>query len=462
MKGSIRGVAATFLALLGLTAVWLTVGSTYAGSRYGDDPRNTRTAVDLDGPRGRILTADGVVLAEDDGSRRSYPRSSGYAHLVGYDDGEIRTGLESTRIREMLTRDDGSLEALLVSLTGGDLGPPDLHLTVVDALQRAAIDALGGRTGAVVAMDPTTGAILAYVSSPSFDPNTVASGARHRDDLDATTAIDRVAHRLLPPGSTFKTIVAAAALDRGADLDTLFDDAADYTPPGGIPINNAVVGPCRNGTITLLDAFVVSCNTVFAELAVDLGAGPIVAAAARFGFNARIPWELGNEPGVVPAAADLDADTPALAQSGIGERDVRATPLLMAMVAAAIANDGVAMAPHVVATRTAPDGTVISRYSPQSLGRVIPSATAAQLVEMMRAVVVSGTGTGATVGDVAVAGKTGTAEGGGGPHAWFIGFGPTDDPRIAVAVVVEGGGGGGRVAAPIAARVIAAWRDSMG
>ncbi|HUG75846.1 MAG TPA: penicillin-binding transpeptidase domain-containing protein, partial [Acidimicrobiia bacterium] len=205
-----------------------------------------------------------------------------------------------------------------------------------------------------------------------------------------------------------------------------------------------------------------SCNTVFAELAVDLGAGPIVAAASRFGFNARIPWELGNEPGVIPAAADLDADRPALAQSGIGERDVRATPLLMAMVAAAIANDGVAMAPHVVATRTAPDGTLISRYSPQSLGRVIPSVMAADLAEMMRAVVVGGTGTGATVGDVAVAGKTGTAEGGGGPHAWFIGFGPTDDPRIAVAVVVEGGGSGGGVAAPIAAQVIAAWRDSMG
>lgn len=463
MKGPIRGVAATFLALLGFTAVWLTVGSSYAGSRYADDPRNTRVAVDLDGPRGRMLTADGVVLAEDDGTRRSYPRSTAYAHLVGYDDGETRTGLESTRIREMLTRDDRSLEALLVSLTGGDLGPPDLHLTVVDAVQRAAIDALGGRTGAVVAIDPTTGAILAYVSSPSFDPNTVASGARHRDDLDAATAIDRVAHRLLPPGSTFKTIVAAAALNRGTDLDTLFDDAADYTPPGGIPINNAGAGPCRDGTtITLLDAFVVSCNVVFAELAVDLGGGPIVAAAARFGFNARIPWELGNEPGVVPAAADLDADTPALAQSGIGERDVRATPLLMAMVAAAIANDGVAMAPYVVATRTAPDGTVISRYSGQSLGRVIPMATAAALTEMMRAVVVIGTGTGATVGDVAVAGKTGTAEGGGGPHAWFIGFGPTDDPRIAVAVVVEGGGSGGGVAAPIAARVIAAWRDSMG
>jgi peptidoglycan glycosyltransferase len=463
VKDSIRGVAATFLALLGFTALWLTVGSSYAGSRYGDDPRNTRSAVDLGGPRGRILTADGVVLAEEDDNRRSYPRSNAYAHLVGYDNGDTRTGLEGTRTREMLTRDDGSLEALLVSLTGGDLGPPDLHLTVVDAIQRTAIDALGGQTGAVVAMDPTTGAILAYVSSPSFDPNTVASGARHHDDLDEATAIDRVAHRLLPPGSTFKTIVAIAALDGGADLGTLFDDAADYTPPGGIPINNAGGGLCRNGTtITLLDAFVVSCNTVFAELTVDLGAEPIVAAAARLGFNARIPWELGNEPGVIPAAAQLDADTPALAQSGIGERDVRATPLLMAMVAAAIANDGIAMAPHVVATRTAPDGTLISRYSAQSLGRVIPSATAAKLAEMMRAVVVSGTGTGATVGDVEVAGKTGTAEGGGGPHAWFIGFGPTDEPRIAVAVVVEGGGSGGGVAAPIAARVIAAWRDSVG
>lgn len=463
MKGSIRGTAAAFLGLLAFTAVWLTVGSSYAGSRYGDDPRNTRTAVDLDGPRGRIVTADGVVVAEDAGTRRSYPRSGAYAHLVGYDDGDTRTGLEGTRTREMLTRDDGSLESLLISLTGGDLGPPDLRLTVVDAIQRAAIDALGGRTGAVVALDPTTGAILAYVSSPSFDPNSLSAGDRQPDDLDPESVIDRVAHRVLPPGSTFKTVVAAAALDRGADLETLFDDAASYTPPGGIPINNAGDRVCGDGTtITFLDAFVVSCNTVFAELAVNLGADSIVTAATRFGFNARIPWELGNEPGVIPSADALDADIPALAQSGIGERDVRATPLLMAMLAAAIANDGVAVAPHVVSARVAPDGSVIERFSSSSLGRVIPSSTASALAEMMREVVVRGTGTAAAVGDVAVAGKTGTAEGGGGPHAWFIGFGPTDDPRIAVAVVVEGGGSGGGVAAPIAARVIAAWRDWVG
>lgn len=466
MRPAVRPVAVALLALLGVIGVWLTGLTTHAGSRYSDDRRNLRAVIATDGPRGRIVTADGVVVAaDDDAGGRSYPRGAAYAHLVGYDTGTERRGLEASRALDLLARDDGSLTSWLIELTGGDLGPPDIELTVVDAVQEAALSALTGHTGAVVALDPRTGAVLAYASSPSFDPNGVVTGSLDPASDDAAAAmVDRAADRLLPPGSTFKVIVAAAALEQGASPDTLYPDSDAYTPAGGEPIRNAAPGFCGDGDkIGLLDALVVSCNTAFAALAVDLGTGPVVRAAERFGFGARLPWEIGSERSVIPSAADLDADVPALAQSGIGERDVRATPLLMAMVAAAIANEGVMMAPHTVAAVVAPGGEVLARTRPAALQRAVAAEAASHLLGMMEQVVLRGTGTGASVPGVRVAGKTGTAEGGGGPHAWFIGVAPVDNPTIAVAVVIESGGSGttgGRVAAPIAARVIASWLNS--
>jgi penicillin-binding protein A len=461
MRPAVRPVAVTFLGLIALVAIWLTYLSADAGSRYRDDPRNLRPTIDLEGPRGRIVTADGVVLARDrEGGGREYPEGARYAHLVGYDRGESLIGLEATRRVALLSRDDGSLTSLLMRLTGADLGPPDLRLTIIDAVHSVAVDALAGHTGAVIALDPKTGAVLAYASSPSFDPNAVVrEDAEPADDA----AIDRVASRILPPGSTFKVVVAAAALATGATLDSTFDDSSSYTPPTGQPIRNAGGGTCAGGgTITLLDAFVVSCNTVFAELAADLGGVAVVGTAQRFGFNAALPWELGAERSVIPTAASLDADIPSLAQTGIGERDVRVTPLLMAMIAAAVANDGAAPVPYVIDAVLAPDGSVVSETTRRSFGRSVTSDVAARLREMMIQVVERGTGTVAAVPGVQVAGKTGTAEGGGGPHAWFIGFAPAEDPRIAVAVVVESAGSGssgGRTAAPIAARVIAAYLE---
>jgi penicillin-binding protein A len=462
VKPKVRPVAVSFLGLVALTALWLTYVSADAGSRYRDDPRNLRTTRALDGPRGDIVTADGVVVARDgESGGREYPRGPSYAHLVGYDTGNDAAGVEATRRIELLSRDDGSLTSLLMRLTGADLGPPDIRLTVVDSVQATAVDALSGHTGAVIALDPSTGAVIAYASSPSFDPNDLVRGTA--DPVDDVT-LDRVSRRLLPPGSTFKVVVAAAALDAGAGLDTAFEDSDSYTPPTGQPIRNAGGGVCGDGrSITLLDALVVSCNTVFAQLAADLGGLAVVGTAQRFGFNAALPWELGAERSVIPSAASLDADVPSLAQSGIGERDVRVTPLLMAMIAAAVANDGVAMAPYVVDSVVAPNGSVVSATTPRSFGRSVTADVSAGLARMMIEVVARGTGTGAAVPEVQVAGKTGTAEGGGGPHAWFIGFAPAEDPRIAVAVVIESGGSGtsgGRTAAPIAARVIAAYMES--
>jgi peptidoglycan glycosyltransferase len=460
MRSGLRPVAFTLAGLLGMWGVWLTWTVTAGAAQYRDDPRNVRTlAGPADPSRGRILSADGVVLAEDgpDGER-VYPEGASYAHLVGFDAPSGRSGIEATRYGALQSRDDGSITAWLRGLLGDDLGPPDARLTVVDELQRAAVASLGDRPGAIVVIDPRTGAVLAYASSPPFDPVAVVDGEVDLADQEVADAlVDLAADRILPPGSTFKVVVAAAALDAGLHLESVIPAGSSYTPPTGEPIGNFGGGGCGGDPITLTDALAVSCNTAFARLAVDLGGEPVAAAAQRAGFNSPLPWETGAAVSSIPPGEELDDDLPALAQTGLGERDVRATPLLMATIAAAIANEGIAMAPFVVDAVVAPDGEVLEAAAPERLGRMFSAGAAADLVQMMVEVVARGTGQPAAVAGVEVAGKTGTAEGGGGPHAWFIGFAPADDPAMAVAVLVEGGGSGGRVAGPIAAAVIAAW-----
>ena len=460
MKEAMRRLALALLGLLALSGLWLTWVQTRAGADYHDDPRNLRALQPHTDPaRGRIITADGVVVARDGPDGRQYPEGRAYAHLVGFDAPSGRSGIERTRFAATRSRADGSMTSWLLGLLGTDLGPPDIRLTIVDEVQQAAVDALGNRRGAVVAIDPRTGAVLAYVSSPSFDPNDVVTGDLTPTDESAAAALlDRVADHVLPPGSTFKIIVTAAAIRAGLEPDSEVAAGVSYQPPGGgMPIRNAGDGGCGGDPVSLTQALVVSCNTAFARLAVELGGVRIVAAAEAAGFNGVIPWETGAVRSSIPAGSALQADPPALAQSGIGERDVRVTPLLMALIAAAIANDGVAMAPYVVDAVVAPDGTVLETTDPDRLHRLVSATVAAQITEMMVEVVERGTGRPAAVGGIEVAAKTGTAEGSGGPHAWIIAFGPAADPTIAVAVVVEGGGSGGSVAGPIAAAVIRAW-----
>jgi peptidoglycan glycosyltransferase len=460
MKNAIRRVAFTMLGLMAFSIVWLTWVQTRAGAQYRDDPRNIRAfEAPVDPSRGRIVTFDGVVLAEHDDDTRRYPEGRAYAHIVGFDGPTLQSGVERTRFAAMGSRGDGSLTSWVLGLLGADLGPPDVRLTIVDEVQQAAVTALGDRRGAVVAIDPRTGAVLAYVSSPSFDPNQVVAGDLDpTDEENADTFLDRVADHVLPPGSTFKILVSAAALRAGLDPDSDVAAGSSYTPPGGgMPIRNAGNEGCGGDPISLTRALVVSCNTAFARLAVELGGDYVVAAAEAAGFNGPIPWETGSVISSIPSGGELQADPPALAQTGIGERDVRATPLLMALIAAAVANDGIAMAPFVVDSVVAPDGEILESTDPQILHRLVPRQAAMDLTEMMLAVVESGTGGAAAVAGIDVAAKTGTAEGSGGPHAWIVAFGPADDPTIAVAVVVEGGGSGGQVAGPIAARVISAW-----
>lgn len=461
MSRAMHRIAAVSFGVLALLTVWLTFQQVVAGSTYADDPRNLRALPDPDDSRrGIITTADGVVIAEDRDGIRTYPEGSSYLHVVGYVTADASAGLESTRASDLRPLDDGSITSWLITLFGGSLEPPEVRLTLVDRIQRVASAALDRHTGAVIALDPATGAVLAYASSPTSDPNELISGdltvSEFRDD---PAALDRVAFRLLPSGSTFKTLVAAAALEEGIRPDTILEDRAEFLAPGaGQPITNVTGGTCTGGDeITLREALAVSCNTVFAGLAVDMGGLVINDIAQRAGFNSVLAFELGAAISSIPTAEELDADLGALAQTGLGERDLRVTPLQMAVLTAAFGNQGEMMNPYLVDSVLTRDGSTLKRTEPESLGRLIDPAVAADLVSMMVDVVTDGTGRAASRPDMDVAGKTGTAEGAGGPHSWFLALAPADNPTIAVVVVIEGEGTGGTVAAPIVAQILNAW-----
>ncbi len=484
MTTPIRRTAWALISLLGLLVVALTYQQTLAATGYQDDVRNPRTALErAEQPRGRIVSADGVVLAESvevpdaPGTyARSYPEGETFAHLTGYSTpvfGDV--GIERAASADLTSDDDGSLRALVLEALGASVAASDVVLTVRADLQEAALRALGDQRGAVVALDPATGAVLAMASLPTFDPNAlIGSGAL--DAGNALTAdptqplVNRAISVLYPPGSTFKLITAAAGL--GTDFvrpETRLPDTDELELPGTTStITNFEGGFCGDGEwVTLERAVAISCNTAFADLGMRIGAEDLVAAAEEAGWNRSIPFDLDVVPAQIPPARDLETDLPAVAQTALGQRDVRATPLQMALVAAAIANDGVMMRPHLVAEVIDPDGGT-DRREPADWRRAMTTDTAADLREMMRLVVSEGSGWRAQIPGFSLAGKTGTAEvPDSAPDVWFVAFGPADaepgEPQIVVAVLVESGGAlgedgtGGSVAAPIARQVIEAW-----
>jgi len=477
MNRPTRRLAAGILiafALLGLMTTWVQV---VAADTYRLDPRNARFNLTQVGKeRGLIVTADGQVVARSDpdpgttGSFiRSYPTGPIFANVVGYSSllfGE--QGLERAYSTELRSRRDLTISDLLSVILGSDLRPLNLQMTLHDSLQRIAFEALGSQAGAVVALEPSTGAVLAMVSTPSYDPNLLVgpdAAAQWQALLTdpRRPLAQRATRELYPPGSTFKTVVSAAAIDSDyATPETMFPDEASFPLPGSTAtIENASGGPCSNGVTTnLLSAFVRSCNTTFARLAVELGAETIGSVAERTGFNRDLPFNWTVVESVFPVGV-LNDDDAALAQSGIGERDVRATPLQMALVAAAVANQGIVMSPYLVASTFDADGNEVQATEPAEFDSAFSLDTSQVLAQMMERVVTEGTGRQAAVPGVRVAGKTGTATGvEGRPHAWFIGFAPVEAPTIAIAVLVEAAGesaSGGGVAAPIAQTVISGW-----
>jgi peptidoglycan glycosyltransferase len=339
-------------------------------------------------------------------------------------------------------------------------------------VQRVAYDALGDLEGAVIAIEPSTGRILAMVTSPSFDTNLLAShNTNEVDDVYGALEADpanplfnrAIGGDLNPPGSTFKLVVASAALASGdyTPASTLPNPASYQLPQSSSVVFNASGGACGPGdTVTIADALRLSCNIPFAELAVALGDTAIREEAEKYGFNASFTMPLVSTESSYPRALD----DPQTALTGFGQGQVTATPLQMAMVSAGIANEGVVMNPRMVDQVIGADLSVQQSFENTEFGRALDADLAAEMVSMMVANVSDGAASGATIDGVDVGGKTGTAENGSSqPYTlWFTGFAPASNPQVAVAVVVEDGGGQGQsgsgntIAAPIAKKVMEA------
>jgi penicillin-binding protein A len=474
----VRRVALAVLVLFGLLIANANYVQVFQGSQLRADPGNTRVLLDEYERQRGTLVVDGRAVAEseptDDKLKylRRYPEGAKYAGVTGfYSLIYGATGMEQVE-NGFLAGSDNRLftQRLSALLTGRDPRGGNIVLTLSRRAQNAAIAGLGNRRGAVVALDPRTGAVLAMASSPSYDPNLISSHepskirAAYTKLADDPTdpLLNRAINQRYPPGSTFKVITSAAALANGRTPDTQIDCPPQYVPPQTTrPLDNFGNEPCSGTRVTLQQALTNSYNTAFAKLGVDVGESEIRRAAAAFG--------IGGDPLAVPLRVSASsvgemADPPAVAQSSIGQRDVALTPLQGAMIAAAVANGGVLMKPHLIREMQGPDLSVLDRTEPEELSTAVSPEVAAQLTQMMRSVVASGTGTAAQIGGVQVAGKTGTAENAPGkaPHAWFIGFAGSGDRQVAVSVIIENGGNsgsettGGRAAAPVGKAVMQA------
>jgi len=463
-----------FVALM-VGATWVQVGQAAA---LNDDPRNVRTLYRAFGSaRGPIVVggtavASSVPVDDPFNYQRQYTDGDLYSAVTGFFSiANGTSGLERAE-NDVLTGRGDSLFFSRVRdlLTGRRPEGAAIETTIVPAAQKAARDGLGDQRGAVVAIEPSTGKILALVSTPGFDPNalashdTAAAGAAYAalEAADGNPLSSRATRERYAPGSTFKLVTAAAALAAGRTPDTLLASPRELALPGtSATIQNFGGSSCGADQVSLADALRVSCNTAFAQLGMDLGADAIDAQARAFGFGD--PSLTVPQP-VVSSVFPAGLDQPQTAQAAIGQFDVQATPVQMAMVAAGIANGGVVMRPYLVQTVRAADLSVVSEAKPQAYSTAMTPANAAALRDMMVGVVQGGTGTAARISGVTVAGKTGTAQTvpGEAPHAWFTAFAPAEAPRVAVAVLVEHGGSlgndatGGRVAAPIARAVIQA------
>lgn len=450
-------------------------------SALGDNPRNTRALYDsYEVQRGSIV-ASGTAIATSVPSgdvyswQRVYVDGDMWAPVTGYINPVLgsATGIEQAMNQELTgTASSQFLSRIEQIVTGQPPRGSNVVLSLDTAVQRAAYEALGDLQGAVIAIEPATGRILAMVTSPSYDTNLLASHdttaveASYAELLaDPTHPLYNraIAGNLNPPGSTFKVVVAAAALASG-----------QYTPESQIPnpsvwqlpqssntIRNSGGGNCGGGaTVSIADALRLSCNIPFAQLAVALGDEAIRMQAEKFGFNLSFTMPLESIPSEYPRGLD----DPQTALTGFGQGQVIATPLQMAMVSAGIANGGVVMNPRMVDQVIGPDLSVQQTFEDSVFGEALTPEINEEMVAMMVANVQNGAASNARIDGVDVAGKTGTAEN--GPTApytlWFTGFAPAQNPEVAVAVVVENGGGmdqagfGNLIAAPIAKKVMEA------
>ena len=398
--------------------------------------------------RGSIITSDGVTLAESvqnaDGTySRSYPNGNLAAHTVGYYSTQYgSTGIEAS-MNETLTgsRDYSSWKNAVNSLAGITQPGNTVKLTINSSIQQAAEQALAGKKGAIVVLDPRTGAVLAKASAPSYDNSNIDELMGENSNAAEGSLVDRTTQSLYTPGSTFKVVTLAAALDSGkATLDQEFES------PSSMKIGNADVTNHLNadhGTVSLKRAFALSSNVAFGQLATDIGADTLTQYARAFGYGQSLGQDFGTAESIIPNASEMTEWELAWAGAGqpVGQGHTpgpQTTVMQNAVIAAAIANDGIAMNPYIVSQTLSPEGTVVKTTQSRSLGQAVSADTAAKVKEAMLAVVEDGTGTLAQVSGVKVAGKTGTAEVGSSTiNSVFVGFAPYDTPTVAISVMLE-------------------------
>ncbi|MCZ4118885.1 peptidoglycan D,D-transpeptidase FtsI family protein [Streptomyces sp. H39-S7] len=455
MNKTIRRASVFSLLLVLAVMVRVTWVQAVDGRALADDQHNRRNIIaQYANPLGDIVVGGEPVTGSTTTSggdlryKRTYTDGGLYSAVTGYSSQVYgATQLEGI-YRGVLGGTDPRLKSLPDSLTGKATEPGDVITTIDPAVQRAAFKGLGDKKGAAVAIDPATGRILGMVSTPSYDPSKISGGSNA--DGSAWSALqadkdqpmlNRALRAAYPPGSTFKLVVAAAALENGlySSIDEKTDSPNPYPLPGTSRVlaNESASAPCENANINV--ALQYSCNNVFGKMAVDLGQDKVRAAAEKFGFN--------TDSLDVPVRAAVSSypkgmDKAQTALSGIGQFDDTATPLQMAMVVAAIANGGELASPHMVSQVTDGNGTALQSYPDGGTTRAVSADTAQKLRKAMVNVVDHGTGSNARISGVEVGGKTGTAQHGennsGTPYAWFVSYAEDGKGhRIAVAVVVE-------------------------
>ncbi|MGW6744430.1 penicillin-binding transpeptidase domain-containing protein [Streptomyces sp. NPDC055025] len=479
MNRTIRHTAVVCLLMVLALLVRATWVQAYEAKALADDKHNRRQIIaQYAQPLGDIIVAGSPVTGSrktaggDLAYERTYTDGALYAPVTGYSSQAYGSTQLEGIYSDVLDGTDSRLKNPLDAALGKQTAPGDVLTTIDPAVQEAGYAALGAKKGAAVAIDPVTGRVLAVVSTPSYDPTRI-SGTTDGDAWSSLTGdpakpmVNRALRQPLPPGSTFKLVVAAAALEDG--LYGSVDERTDSPDPYELPATATVLrnengsAPCENASIRTALAY--SCNTVFAKMADDLGQDKVRAMAERFGFGDTtqdVPVRASES--VYPSGMDR-AQT---ALTGIGQFDVTATPLQMAMVSAALANDGELAAPHMVSKVVDASGDALRSYPDGDTTRIVSSSTAEQLRSAMVTVVEDGTGTNAGIDGAEVGGKTGTAQHGvdnsDTPYAWFTSYAkdPATGKEVAVAVVVEDSGAarsevsGNGLAAPIARTMMTA------
>lgn len=457
IKKNIYRTIIFFFALFLVLIAHITYLQIFEAAQLANHPLNHRV-IGSNQERGRIIDNHGNTLAESkrtaDGTfDRYYPQGALFCHVTGYASTKFgRTGIESYYNADLAGLNDpwqklGPIAHLLGHARGNDI-----RLTINSDVQKVAAAALGGRKGAIVVLAPKTGAVIAMVSNPVFDPNKLEENWDSLSTNSESPLLNRAVQGLYPPGSVFKTLIADAAIK-----EKIADTSSSYNCPGYINLNDnyTIYESHRaiHGKVDLEDALAVSCNVTFAKLTLQLGEKRLSEAFSRFGFDKELTGEFANGKPPLPEFKKLhDGD---LAQIGIGQGTLLVSPLRMALLASAFANNGVIMKPQLVDAVLTSSGIVLQKYQPEKWLEATSPDRASLLQQFMKTAVSDGTATRASVAGIDVTGKTGTAENSAGEtHAWFIGSATIKNKVYSFAVIIENGGGGGSDAAPIVRKII--------